>query len=88
MTVEPTIQRLDIAKPKLTLTPTRITIKIPADSDAVYEARIVAFAKSVANRLGTPTQSLRGRVFLAQDRLVVCLKKDNHKIVATFEESV
>ena len=84
--MEPTIVLKNISKPKFTITPTRFEIKMPAHYDAVWSGQITAFAKTVAARLGTPTQSLRGTVESFSHRLQVRLRKDNKEAVGVFVE--
>lgn len=84
--MDPTIVLMDINAPKFTLTPTRFEIKMPTKFDAAYAGRVVAFAKTVAARIGAPTQSLRGTVKTGSDPLFVQMKKNNHEAVGFFTE--
>jgi len=85
--MEPTLNPMDIVAPKLTITPIRFEIKMPTRYEAAYATRVVAFAKSVAVRLGVPTQSLRGTVKVIHDhRLFVQLHKNSKDPAGSFTE--
>lgn len=88
--MEPTITPKDTKSPKLTLTATRFDIKMPLNFDPVLAERVVLFARFVAARLGTPTQTLRGTIRLGDPdgRFYVQMKKDNKESVAAFKEGV
>jgi len=85
--MEPTLNPMDIVAPKLTITPTRFEIKMPTKYEAAYAARVVAFAKAVAVRLGVPTQALRGTVKVLSDhQLFVQLHKNSKELAGSFTE--
>lgn len=60
--MEPTIEMKASKHPKITITPTRFSVKIPDTLTPEQCARVIAFAKQVVLAVGTPTQALRGAV--------------------------
>lgn len=84
--MEPKIVRMDIKAAKITITPTRCEVKLPTSYDSAMTERVLAFLKVVAEKIGTPSQSLRGTVSDGGPNLGLRLKKDNKEVVALFTE--
>lgn len=68
--------------PKLTVTPTRITVKLP--SSVVDIDKYTQWSKLVADQIPLDTPSLRGR-FVENS---ITLRKDNKKVYKTFNFEV
>lgn len=64
--------------PKLTVTPTRITVKLP--SSVVDTDKYTQWSKLVADQIPLDTHSLRGR-FIEES---ITLRKDNKEVYKTF----
>lgn len=86
--MEPKIVLMDINAAKITITPTRFEVKLPTTFDSTMTVRILAFAKDVAAKVGTPSQSLRGTISSGGTQLSVRLKRDNKEVISSFIESV
>lgn len=86
--MDPKVVPMDIKAAKITITPTRFEVKMPTSFDSTLAERILAFAKDVAGKVGTPSQSLRGTISSGSAQLSVRLKRDNKEIVSSFVESV
>ncbi len=65
----------DIAKPKLTLTPTRVTLKFPLGTAQEIIDKYVGYTNEIT-KVFTPSYSYRGDFREIDDEIVITLKTD------------
>lgn len=85
--MEPTIQRLPIKRPKITISAARFAVKLPVVTEADWDNRVVAFAKVVKEKLGPVTQTHRGNITTVEGKFQVTLRiGDRHEHVGQYLE--
>jgi len=73
---------------RLTITPDRITLKVPSTLTVELKAALVDFAKQVAEIISFKHISMRGHVLVSQTELSVIMKSDSLNLSESFTKSL
>lgn len=85
--MEPTVElKAGRQHVRVTMTATRISLKVPAEADPAYLDRLKAFVTYVFEQVGAPPQSLRGKVWETQGMLMTSLYTVSRAWFGTYKE--